>query len=118
MTVSVAIEDEPNYDDPLWAAAAQDKALVAETIAGIEANLEAMEELLAHALGMTHEVNLGDMWATGDPDGRLIDFGIAADAMSTYTASEMQDRVNAMLSAILISVQEEHERTVGGGTLE
>ncbi len=116
--MSVAIEEEPNYEDPIWAAAAADKARVDETIAGIEANLEKMEELLSRAYGMTHEVNLGDMWATGDADGRLIDFGIAADAMSTYTSSEMQDRINAMLSAIHASVHEEWERTAGDGTLE
>lgn len=114
MSVSVV---EESGREPLSAGAAEDKAIVEATLAQLHAGFEKWETLLAERDRATFYADLGDVTGVANVDGRLIEFALAADVMSTYTYSELQDRINMLLQALREAVAEEFE-SHGSGAVE
>lgn len=118
MSVGVA-EESGNYGhEEISAAAAADKAIVDEALAKLAASYEKWETLLAEQARETFEADLGDVTGVVNCDGRLIEFALAADVMSTYTYAELQDRINALLAALREAVAENFESRNGSIDLE
>lgn len=115
MSVSVV---EDSGQEPLSAAAAADKAVVDEALARLSASLEKWETLLAEQDRETFEADLGDVTGVVNGDGRLIEFALAADVMSSYTYAELQDRINVLLEALREAVAEDYESRYGSGGVE
>lgn len=115
MSVSVVGESDR---EPVSAAAAEDKAIVDEAIAKLRASYEKWETILAEQDRATFEADLGDMTGVVNVDGRLIEFALAADVMSTYTCSELEDRINTLFEALREAVAGDYESHYGSGAVE
>lgn len=117
--MSVSVAEESGREDPWLAAAAADKALVDETLDQIKASVDKWEAILAEMEASTFEASLGDVAGVVNSDGRLIEFSLAPDVMSTYTYTELQDRINTLLGALHQAVLDDYaERWGSGGPLE
>lgn len=114
----MSVVEEESDDDPVRAAAAEDKAFVKGLIADLRANFEKWEDLLAAQESITFEADLGDVVAVVNQDGRLIHFALARDVMSSYTYIELQARLNAVFEALRNEVREDFERTYGNGVIQ
>lgn len=114
---AVEFRDE-DLDAAIAAAAAEDKAFVEATLAGMAERLADWEATLAQKESWLFDVDLGDVKVVCDVDGQLREFGLARDVMTSYTAQELQERLNAAFEALRHRVQEVHEESYGDGHVE
>ena len=109
---------DEDLDAAIAAAAAEDKAFVEATLAGMAERLADWEATLAQKESWLFDVDLGDVKVVCDVDGQLREFGLARDVMTSYTAQELQERLNAAFEALRHRVQEVHEESYGDGHVE
>lgn len=104
-------------NDPVRAAAASDKAFVDQVLSELREHAEQWEKLLAAQESVRFTADLGDVYAVCDQDGRLVEFALAPDVITSYTASELMDRLNAAFDALRHEVMAEFERNYGDGRI-
>lgn len=77
-----------------------DKDLVESVLRDLREAAEKWEALVAEAENTTYSVDLGDVRAVANADGRLLELTLHPCVVSDYTYSELADRLNVVFTAL------------------
>lgn len=77
-----------------------DKDLVDAVLRDLREAADRWEALVAEAENTTYSVDLGDVRAVSNCDGRLLELTLHPCVVSDYTYSELADRLNAVFTAL------------------
>lgn len=92
-----------------------EKDLVESLLRDLDEAAQRWEDRLAEAESTAYGVDLGDVQAVADADGRLI--GLQLDAsVAHYSHNELADRLNLAFGALRREAHEDFQRRYGGGT--
>jgi Protein of unknown function (DUF2710) len=92
-----------------------DKDLVEAVLRELSETADKWEALVAQAETITYSVDLGDIHAVANSDGRLIELTLHPAVMSDYTHGELADRLNLAITALREEAQADNEARYGGG---
>ena len=92
-----------------------DKDLVDAVLADLRAAAEKWEELVEAAENVTYSVDLGDMRAVVNADGRLTDLVLHPGVVTDYTHAELTDRLNLAFAALREEAEADYVQRYGGG---
>lgn len=67
------------------------------------------EALIAKADGVTYSVDMGDIQAVANADGKLIELTLHPDAMVVYSHAELADRLNTAFAALRDEALHDHD---------
>ena len=73
------------------------------------------EALLAKAESTTYTVNMGDIHAVANSDGKLIDLTLHPNVVTSYSHGELAERMNMAFAALRDEVQRDYRNRFGGG---
>lgn len=94
-----------------------DRELVDAVLRDLEDAAQRWEAVVAEAATITYTVDLGDIQAVANSDGRLVDLTLHPAVMSSYGHRELSDRINVALAALRHEAQADY-RARYGGTLQ
>jgi Protein of unknown function (DUF2710) len=77
-----------------------DKDLVESVLRDLSEAADRWEALVAHAETVTYSVDLGDIHAVANADGRLVELTLHPDVMTGYTHGQLADRLNLAITAL------------------
>ncbi|MGB3482938.1 MAG: DUF2710 family protein [Mycobacterium sp.] len=92
-----------------------DRALVDEVLRELNAAADRWEKLVAEAENVTYSVDLGDVQAIANSDGRLLELVLHSRVTADYTHAELADRLNAAFAALRAEARADNEARYGGG---
>ena len=92
-----------------------DGALVAAVVRDLTALSERWEADLAAAEAVTYSVDMGDIHAVANADGKLIELTLHPDAMVIYSHTELADRLNTAFAALRDEALRDHQARYGEG---
>ena len=72
------------------------------------------EKLVAEAERITYSVDLGDIHATVNSDGRLVELALTPRVMSEYSHGELADRINVAFAALRQEAETDNAIRYGG----
>jgi hypothetical protein len=72
------------------------------------------EALVAQAETVTYSVDLGDVHAVVNSDGRLLELTLHPDVMTGYAPGELADRLNLAIAALREEAEAENQARYGG----
>src|ERR1700723_591636 len=72
------------------------------------------EALIGQAETVTYSVDLGDIRAVANSDGRLVELALHPTVMSGYTHGELADRLNLAIAALREEAEAENQARFGG----
>jgi Protein of unknown function (DUF2710) len=73
------------------------------------------EALVAQAEAITYSVDLGDVQAVVNSDGKLIELTLHPAVTTEYTHGELSDRLNLAFTALREEAQSDNQTRYGGG---
>jgi len=73
------------------------------------------EALLAEAESITYTVDMGDIHAVANCDGKLIELTLQPNVVTDYSHGELAERLNVAFAALADEVQSEYRIRYGGG---
>lgn len=76
---------------------------------------ELWEALLAEAERTTYSVDMGDIHAVANADGRLLELTLGPAVITEYGHLELADRLNTAFAALRHEAQEDFRKRYGGG---
>jgi uncharacterized protein YjaZ len=91
-----------------------DKDLVESVLRELSEAADHWEALVSQAETVTYSVDLGDIHAVANADGRLLDLALHPSVMAGYTHSELADRLNLAVSALREEAEAENQARYGG----
>lgn len=91
-----------------------DKALVDDILRELSAAADKWEELVAQAETISYSVDLGDIHATANSDGKLVELTLNPEVMAEYTHGELADRLNAAFAALRQEAEADNAARYGG----
>ena len=91
-----------------------DKDLVESVLRELSEAADKWEALVGQAEAITYSVDLGDMHAVVNADGRLVELTLHPHVMSGYTHTELADRLNLAIAALREEAEAENEARYGG----
>jgi len=91
-----------------------DKDLVESVLRELSEAADKWEALVGQAEAITYSVDLGDIQAVVNSDGRLVELILHPTVMSGYTNGELADRLNLATAALREEAQAENEARYGG----
>jgi diaminopimelate epimerase len=91
------------------------KRLVESVLRGLDELADRWEALLVEAEATTYTVDMGDIHAVANSDGKLIELTLAASVVTDYSHGELADRMNVAFAALRDEVQEDYRVRYGGG---
>ena len=89
--------------------------LVESVLRDLSEAADKWEALVAEAETVTYSVDLGDIRAVANSDGRLVDLTLHPDVMTGYSHSELAERLNLAISALREEAKAENAARYGGG---
>lgn len=92
-----------------------DKALVDAVLRELREAADKWELLVAEAETVTYSVDLGDVKAVVNSDGRLVRLTLHPQVMTDYSHSELADRLNTAFQALREDAAADNELRYGGG---
>lgn len=92
-----------------------DREIVDAVLRDLDAAAARWEALLAEAEAVTYSVDMGDIQAAANADGKLIELTLHPDAMRVYSHAELADRLNAAFSALREEALCDHQARYGDG---
>lgn len=92
-----------------------DRALVDEVLRELNAAADRWEQLLAQAEQITYSVDLGDIQAVANSDGKLLELTLHSRVTSEYSHGELAERLNSAFAALREEAQADNEARYGGG---
>lgn len=95
--------------------APSDRATVDAVLRDLTALTDRWEADLAAAEAVTYSVDMGDIHAVANADGKLIELTLHPDAMVVYSHTELADRLNAAFAALRDEALCDHEARYGEG---
>lgn len=93
--------------------AVDDEALVESVLRELSEAADRWEALVAQAETVTYSVDLGDVSAVANADGRLLELTLHPDVMVGYTHSELADRMNLAIAALREEAEAENRARYG-----
>ena len=93
----------------------RDRAIVDAVLRDLNALTERWEADLAAAEAVTYSVDMGDIHAVANADGKLIELTLHPDAMVIYNHTELTDRLNTAFEALRDEALRDHEDRYGEG---
>lgn len=91
-----------------------DKDLVESVLRELSEAADKWEALVAQAETVTYSVDLGDIHAVANSDGRLLELTLHPDVMTGYAHGELTDRLNLAIAALRAEAQAENQARYGG----
>lgn len=91
-----------------------EKDVVEALLRDLTAATAKWEALIAEAETITYSVDLGDIRAVANSDGRLVDLTLHAAVTSDYSHHELADRLNTAFRALREEAQADHQERYGG----
>ncbi len=91
-----------------------DRALVDDILRELRDAANKWEELVAQAERITYSVDLGDIHATANSDGKLVELVLDPRVMSHYTHGELADRLNMAFGALRQEAETDNAVRYGG----
>jgi len=91
-----------------------DKDLVESVLRELSEAADKWEALVGQAETVTYSVDLGDLRAVVNSDGRLVELTLHASVISGYTHGELADRLNLAIAALREEAEAENEARYGG----
>lgn len=91
-----------------------DPELVEAVLRDLREAAERWEALVAEAETITYSVDLGDIHAVANADGRLIDLTLHPAVTTDYTHTELADRLNLAFEALREEAQADNQARYGG----
>lgn len=95
--------------------ALSDRDLVDAVLRDLSEAADRWEALVAAAEAVTFSVDLGDVHAVANSDGRLIDLTVHPSAMTEYSHGELTERLNLAFTALREEAETENSLRYGGG---
>lgn len=92
-----------------------DKDLVESVLRDLREAAEKWEALVAETESITYSVDLGDVRAVANSDGRLIELSLHPCVVTDYTHGELAERLNLMFTALREEAEADYEERYGGG---
>ena len=103
------------HTDPMSGAGGRgDKDLVESVLRDLSEAADRWEALVAEAETITYSVELGDVHAVANSDGKLIGLTLHPDVMSGYTHCELADRLNLAIAALRDEAEADNTARYGG----
>lgn len=94
--------------------AGEDKALVEAVLRELRDAADKWELLVAEAEATTYSVDLGDVQAVVNADGRLTEFALGSRATVDYTHGDLTDRLNSVFAALRAEAEADNAARYGG----
>lgn len=91
-----------------------DKDLVESVLRELNDAADRWEALVGQAETVTYSVDLGDIHAVANGDGRLVDLALHPSVVSGYTHGELADRLNLAVTALREEAEAENQTRYGG----
>jgi hypothetical protein len=92
-----------------------DKDIVESVLRELDEAADRWEALLAKAQSTTYTVDMGDIHAVANSDGKLIDLTLHPNVVTSYSHGELAERMNAAFAALRDEVQRDYRNRFGGG---
>src|ERR1700742_4070430 len=92
----------------------RDKDLVESVLRELSEAADKWEALVAQAETVTYSVDLGDVHAVTNSDGRLLGLTLHPDVMAGYSHAELADRLNLAIAALRDEAEAENRARYGG----
>lgn len=91
-----------------------DRDLVESVLRDLSEAADKWEALVTQAETVTYSVDLGDVRAVANSDGRLLELTLHPGVMTGYAHGELADRVNLAITALRDEVEAENRARYGG----
>jgi Protein of unknown function (DUF2710) len=91
-----------------------DKDLVESVLQELSEAADKWETLVAQAEAVTYSVDLGDISAVANSDGRLLKLSLHPGVMTGYAHGELADRLNLAITALREEAEAENRTSYGG----
>jgi Protein of unknown function (DUF2710) len=91
-----------------------DKDLVESVLRELSEAADRWEALVGQAETITYSVDLGDIHAVANSDGRLVELTLHPSVMAGYSHSELADRLNLAIAALREEAEAENQARYGG----
>lgn len=91
-----------------------DKDLVESVLRELSEAADKWEALVAQAEAVTYSVDLGDVYAVADADGKLLKLVLHPGVMTGYAHGELADRLNLAITALREEAEADNSATYGG----
>ena len=91
-----------------------DKDLVESVLRELSEAADKWEALVAQAETITYSVDLGDVRAVANSDGRLLELTLHPGVMTGYAHAELADRLNLAIAALREEAEAENRARYGG----
>jgi Protein of unknown function (DUF2710) len=91
-----------------------DRALVESVLRELSEAADKWEALVAQAETITYSVDLGDIQAVANADGRLLKLALHPEVMMGYGHGELAERLNLAIAALREEAEAENRERYGG----
>ncbi len=91
-----------------------DKDLVEAVLRELDEAADRWEALLAKAESTTYTVDMGDIHAVANSDGKLVDLTLHPNVVTNYSHGELAERMNVAFEALREEVQQDYRNRFGG----
>ncbi len=91
-----------------------DKVLVESVLRELSEAADKWEAFVGQAETITYSVDLGDICAAVNSDGKLVELTLHPSVVSGYTHGELADRLNLAIAALREEAEVENQARYGG----
>ncbi|MGH3968482.1 MAG: DUF2710 family protein [Mycobacterium sp.] len=91
-----------------------DKDLVESVLRDLSEAADRWEALVAQAETITYSVDLGDIHAVANADGRLVKLTLHPEVVTGYTHGQLADRLNVAITALRNEATADNQARYGG----
>lgn len=88
--------------------------LVESVLRDLREAADRWEALVTEAETITYSVDLGDVQAVANADGKLIELSLHPDVMTGYSHGELAERLNLAITALREEAEADNEARYGG----
>jgi hypothetical protein len=104
----------PGRSENSDSSSAADRALVEAVLRELSEAADKWEAVVAEAETVTYSVDLGDVHAVANSDGRLLKLTLHPDVMVGYAHSDLADRLNLAIAALRDEAEADNQARYGG----
>ena len=91
-----------------------DKELVDAILRDLAEAADRWEALVAQAETVTYSVDMGDIQAVADSDGKLVNLTLHPSVTTQYSHGELAERMNTAFAALRAEVEDDYQARYGG----
>lgn len=91
-----------------------DKELVDSVLRDLAEAADRWEALVAQSETVTYSVDMGDMRAVADSDGKLVNLSLDPGVTHRYSHNELAARMNTAFAALRAEVEDDYQSRYGG----